>query len=280
MESKKNKDLAKSKAPLDLIAQSGLSIDAYIGKLDEYFRFANILIKSKLIPSNLDSPEKVLVALWWGVELGLSPMVAINNVVPINGMPSVKDDAARALAMNKGKIKEWKDEELYNSKGEYVGHRVELITDKGIKYTQTFTLHDANNAGLLGKDNWRKYPKAMCFHRASAFIIRKACPEVIAGLYTTTEVEEFNGKPGEIFSDADKLSEKDKELETKKEEIIRFPDAEEAEIVEEEEKFEEPENPDEYHPEDLEEDEEEKASSETPDEDDFFAQMESLSEEI
>lgn len=277
MESKKNKDLAKSKAPLDLIAQSGLSIDAYIGKLDEYFRFANILIKSKLIPSNLDSPEKVLVALWWGVELGLSPMVAINNVVPINGMPSVKDDAARALAMNKGKIKEWKDEELYNSKREYVGHRVELITDKGIKYTQTFTLHDANNAGLLGKDNWRKYPKAMCFHRASAFIIRKACPEVIAGLYTTTEVEEFNGKPGEIFFDADKLSEKDKELETKKEEIIRFPDAEEAEIIKEEETENESE---ENSAKTQEESLEEKASSETPDEDDFFAQMESLSEEI
>ena len=43
----------------------------------EKYEMASVLCKSGLIPSGLNSPEKVFVALQWGHELGLSPMVAV-----------------------------------------------------------------------------------------------------------------------------------------------------------------------------------------------------------
>tara|TARA_R110001583_G_scaffold87981_10_gene228780 strand:- start:3108 stop:3986 length:879 start_codon:yes stop_codon:yes gene_type:complete len=42
----------------------------------------------------------------------------------------------------------------------------------------TFTIQDANNAGLRG-DNWRKWPKAMLFARAISSGYREHCPDAL-----------------------------------------------------------------------------------------------------
>ncbi len=42
----------------------------------------------------------------------------------------------------------------------------------------TFTIQDANNAGLRG-DNWRKWPKAMLFARAISAGYREHCPDAL-----------------------------------------------------------------------------------------------------
>ena len=44
--------------------------------------------------------------------------------------------------------------------------------------TTTFTIQDANNAGLRG-DNWRKWPKAMLFARAISSGYREHCPDAL-----------------------------------------------------------------------------------------------------
>ena len=44
--------------------------------------------------------------------------------------------------------------------------------------TTTFTMDDANNAGLRG-DNWRKWPKAMLFARAISAGYREHCPDAL-----------------------------------------------------------------------------------------------------
>ncbi len=44
--------------------------------------------------------------------------------------------------------------------------------------TTTFTIQDANNAGLRG-DNWRKWPKAMLFAMAISAGYREHCPDAL-----------------------------------------------------------------------------------------------------
>jgi hypothetical protein len=60
------------------------------------------------------------------------------------------------------------------------------------KVTQKFTIQMAQQAGLTGKDNWRKYPARMLKHRAIAFACRDLFPDVMAGIYTPDENEEMD----------------------------------------------------------------------------------------
>lgn len=48
--------------------------------------------------------------------------------------------------------------------------------------TVTWTLEDAKRAGLAGKDNWRKYPRAMLYARAMTEGGRMYCPQLFGGV--------------------------------------------------------------------------------------------------
>jgi len=52
----------------------------------------------------------------------------------------------------------------------------------------TWTKRDAQNAGLYGKDNWKKYPKTMLRWRAIVDCARIVCPDLISGMYLADEM--------------------------------------------------------------------------------------------
>jgi len=47
----------------------------------------------------------------------------------------------------------------------------------------------AERAGLAGRDNWRKYPRAMMRNRVISEGIRSVWPAVISGIYTPEEIQ-------------------------------------------------------------------------------------------
>ena len=66
--------------------------------LNEAMRLADMLAGSELVPKDFrGKPANVLVAVQWGVELGLQPMQALQNIAVINGRPSLWGDAVWAL---------------------------------------------------------------------------------------------------------------------------------------------------------------------------------------
>jgi len=66
-----------------------------------------------------------------------------------------------------------------------------------------FTLEEAKTAGLLGKDNWRKYPSDMLFARALTRGARRYCPDVFGGgsVYTPEEVGGNVDEDGNLIID-------------------------------------------------------------------------------
>ncbi len=46
-------------------------------KLHEKMEIANVFVKSNLMPRGLDKPEKVVIVLEMGHELGLPPLITI-----------------------------------------------------------------------------------------------------------------------------------------------------------------------------------------------------------
>src|SRR5690606_7457425 len=66
--------------------------------IDEALRFADHLSQADIVPKDYQrKPGNVLVAIQWGMELGLQPMQAMQNIAVINGRPSLWGDAVIAL---------------------------------------------------------------------------------------------------------------------------------------------------------------------------------------
>lgn len=53
----------------------------------------------------------------------------------------------------------------------------------------------AKTAGLLGKDNWRKFPRAMLRSRVVSEGIRTVFPLATSGMYVPEEVQDFDDRP-------------------------------------------------------------------------------------
>ena len=74
--------------------------------MDDAERFARAVSAAGLAPKGMEKPAQILVAIQTGMEAGLTPMKALNSVVVINGVPSWKGDAARALVNTSGLLKQ------------------------------------------------------------------------------------------------------------------------------------------------------------------------------
>ena len=154
----------------------------------EKYEMASVLCKSGLIPSGLNSPEKVFVALQWGHELGLSPMVAVNNVAVINGKPTLSADIMSAVVKRSPEYGGIKWIEMSDTKAEC---EITRILPNGEKEVQRscFTMDDAVKAGLAGRDVWKKYPRRMLKHRCLSYGLKDVFPDLLAGLYDPEEME-------------------------------------------------------------------------------------------
>ena len=152
------------------------------------YQMAGVLCKSGLIPSGLDTAEKVFVALQWGHELGLTPMVAVNNIAVINGKPTLSADIMCAVVKRSPEYGGIKWIEMSDTKAEC---EITRILPNGEKETQRscFTIEDAEKAGLLGKDVWKKYRKRMLKHRCLSYGLKDMFPDLLAGLYDPEEME-------------------------------------------------------------------------------------------
>lgn len=151
--------------------------------IEEAFRLAGDIAQSGLAPKDMATPEKVLVAIMTGMELGLPPMFAVQKIAVINGRPSLWGDAIPALLYAKGfKLKEWTDGDTAYC---------EVTRPTGEKIVRTFSDADAKAAGLLGKSGpWTQYRSRMRQMRARGFAARDGAADVLGGLYLREEIEE------------------------------------------------------------------------------------------
>ena len=157
--------------------------------MDEAWRFSSAVLKSGLNPRSLDSQEKVFIAVQMGMELGLPPMAALQNIAVINGRPSLWGDAVQGICEATGLVEEYKDETFGTIGSDERGVRVS-VTRKGRAnpVVRSFTIGDAKKAGLWGKSGpWTQYPERMLLMRARTYAFRDAFPDALRGLLTQDE---------------------------------------------------------------------------------------------
>jgi hypothetical protein len=129
-----------------------------------------------------NNPGAVLLAQEWAAARGVDLLTTMQTVAFISGKPVIDATMQRALAVRAG---------YEVSVVDVSDKAATVIVGKGDKELgrTTFTMQDAAAAGLTGKDNWKKNPKAMLVARATSQAMRWFAPDVMVGVYDLDEVE-------------------------------------------------------------------------------------------
>jgi len=176
--------------------------------MGEAVQFSEMLASSSMVPKAYQGkPNDVLVCVQWGYEMGLAPMQALQNIAVINGKPSVYGDAMMALVQSSPVCEDI--EEYFENEGTTNPVAVCVAKRKGRKPVITkFSVEDAKRAGLWGKGGpWTAYPKRMLQMRARGFALRDAFPDVLKGMITIEEAQDYpdEAKPLPVAKPANPL---------------------------------------------------------------------------
>lgn len=150
----------------------------------EVKKVAAEICKSGLVPSTMNTPEKLTVVMMSARELGIPMMMATRTLFVVDQKVAMMANVMLAKIYQSGLAESVKIADQASGKGCDV-----TMQRKGMNpHTASFTIEDAQRAGLLYKDNWKKYPAAMCESRAISKCARIVFPDVIGGLYTPEEI--------------------------------------------------------------------------------------------
>lgn len=172
--------------------QSGGAVRAIVPQdFDGAWRIAVAVCKAGMAPKGLDQPEKAMVAIMHGMEVGMTPMAALQSIAVVNGRPTIWGDGAIGLVRASGLC-------------EYIQERIEGEGDNMVAICEVkrkgekqpivgrFSVADAKRAGLWGKQGpWTQYPKRMLAMRARAFPLRDGFADVLRGLGIAEEVQDY-----------------------------------------------------------------------------------------
>jgi hypothetical protein len=160
--------------------------------ITEAMEFSKMLADSTMVPRAYQGkPQDIMVCVQWGYEIGLAPMQALQNIAVINGKPSVYGDAAMALVQASAVCEDV--QEYFEGEGTPNPIAVCVAKRRGRKeVVAKFSVEDAKRAGLWGKAGpWQAYPKRMMQMRARGFALRDAFPDVLKGLITAEEAQDY-----------------------------------------------------------------------------------------
>ena len=171
--------------------------------LSEAYRIAQAVCAAKMAPKGLDTPEACMIAIMHGLEVGLSPLSALQRIAVINGRPTIWGDGALALVKASGlceAIEEWIEGDDPHT---WIAVCNLMRKHDPVPVERRFSTEDAKRARLWGKSGpWSDYPKRMLQMRARAFALRDAFPDVLGGLYLT---EEFLAEPEAVSQSPTRL---------------------------------------------------------------------------
>lgn len=142
------------------------------------------IAQTEFVPASLrGKPAAVMAAMLTGHEVGIGPMMALKQIHVVEGRPAMAAELMRALVQRAGHDI-WFHEKS-NTKVTIRAHRSTWPEDRVASVT--WTIDDAKKAGLDGRQNWRKYPRAMLGARATAELCRDEFADVLGGISYTVE---------------------------------------------------------------------------------------------
>lgn len=134
--------------------------------------------------------EQALVKVMVGKEMGINPFQSLTGIHMVNGKPEISARLMSSLISRHPdyfyrvikSTEEVCEIDFYDKKNP--------ASDKNHKIgTVSFTMAEAQKAGLAGKDNWKKYPADMLFARALSRGARRMAAAAFFGVPVYVEGE-------------------------------------------------------------------------------------------
>lgn len=156
---------------------------------------AGELIKSGFLPAGIKSPEQAVAIILKGRELGVPPMQALSHIHVINGKPTMSAELMLAQVLKLHPKTKLSYPERSSDKCV-----IKVQRDGSEPSTFSFTIADAQAAGLLNNPTWKKYPRAMLHARCVSEMCRSLFPDAIAGVsYCPEELGATVNEDGEVI---------------------------------------------------------------------------------
>ena len=181
--------------------------------VDQALRISEMFAKSDLVPDNYkNKPANIFLAVSAGASLGLAPFQAMQNIAVINGKPSIFGDALLAMVRNDKRCLSVKESIVGEGMNRTATCIVSRLAPNGETevISSSFCLGDAQKAGLLNRGPWKSYPDRMLQMRARGFALRDAFADVIGGLITSEEAQDYP-VPKDAVQDQESTSKFDKD---------------------------------------------------------------------
>ena len=133
---------------------------------------------------DVKSEAQAMVKVMAGAELGIPPFASMTGINIIQGKPVLGGNIIATLIKNSGRY-DYRIKSHDNN-----GCTIQFFEHGNAVGESTFDIKDADAAGLLNKDNWKKYRKAMLFNRAISQGARWYAPGIFGGapVYTADEM--------------------------------------------------------------------------------------------
>jgi hypothetical protein len=179
--------------------------------VDQALKISEMFAKSDLVPDNYrNKPANIFLAVSAGASLGLAPFQAMQNIAVINGKPSIWGDALLAMVRNDKRCLSVKETIEGEGNARTATCSVSRLAPNGETevITASFSMNNAQKAGLLNRKPWQSYPDRMLQMRARGFALRDAFADVIGGLISGEEAEDY---PTEEATKQKKLKKYDKD---------------------------------------------------------------------
>ncbi|KQS79075.1 hypothetical protein ASG25_10845 [Rhizobium sp. Leaf384] len=171
---------------------AGSSVRAIVpANIEDAFRIAKMVTIAGMAPAGFDTAEKCMVAIMHGMEVGMTPMAALQSIAVVNNRPTIWGDGAIGLVRGSGKC-EWIKERIEGDGDARVAICEAKRRGEPEPVVGRFSVKDAMTAGLWTKSGpWKLYPERMLKMRARAFTLRDAFADVLRGLGIAEEVQDF-----------------------------------------------------------------------------------------
>lgn len=179
---------AESKALAPTLFAGNRALGIVPQTFDDCYKIAQLLAQSAIVPADYkDKAADCCVAIMQGLEVGLSPIAALNSIAVINGRASLWGDGAMAVVRASGLV-ESVDETDDGKEATCV------IKRKGEPkpIVRKFSMADAKQAGLdTKKGPWTQYPQRMRQMRARSWALRDGFADVLKGLHIAEEAQDI-----------------------------------------------------------------------------------------
>lgn len=153
----------------------------------ELMLLAQQLVPTGFLPDHVKTPGQCVAIILAGRELGMPPMRALRSIQLVKGKITENADSMLARFKSDGGKAKWQD--LTETRAVlFVKH------PNGDEHTETFTMQDADRAGLTKPTHrgepsmFTKYPKAMLRSRAITAALKSIGWEGGAGAYDPDEL--------------------------------------------------------------------------------------------